>query len=92
MTAYVVFQFNVVNVDKLSAYVGPALASVAQYGGRMICTGELSTLHLSTEFKQGTMLEFPDRASAQSWYDSPEYQKLIDLRTQAINGSVILIG
>jgi uncharacterized protein (DUF1330 family) len=58
----------------------------------MLSAGELSERHLTTKFKQGAVLEFQDRAFAQKWYDGAEYQKLLDLRTQAIHGSVILIG
>ncbi len=37
------------------------------------------------------MLQFPDLDAARRWYDSPEYQAIIRLRTAAANTNLVLV-
>jgi len=36
-------------------------------------------------------IEFPDRAHARAWYDSPAYREILPLRTRNSDGEVVLI-
>jgi len=92
MTAYVVFQFNAIDPEKISRYVRGAMTSVVAHGGRMLAVGEASVLHQSRTFDQGAVLEFLDRAAARAWYESLDYQSLIALRTEAMDCAIVLIG
>jgi uncharacterized protein (DUF1330 family) len=92
MSAYVIFQLNVIDQAKLSDYGARALPIVAAHGGRPAATGELTVLHESEKFERGAIFEFPDRASALAWHDSREYQALLSLRGDAMNCSLVLIG
>jgi uncharacterized protein (DUF1330 family) len=38
------------------------------------------------------LLEFPDMAKATAWYSSPEYQKILSLRTDHAISDLILVG
>lgn len=37
------------------------------------------------------VIEFPDQASARSWYDSPAYQEILPLRTNNSDGVTMLL-
>ncbi|WKX74401.1 DUF1330 domain-containing protein [Streptomyces sp. XD-27] len=37
------------------------------------------------------LIEFPGLAAARAWYDSPAYQEILPLRTDHIEGDVVLI-
>ena len=37
------------------------------------------------------VIEFPDMASAERFYDSPEYQKILPLRLKASKGRALLV-
>lgn len=37
------------------------------------------------------LIEFPDRASARAWYDSPAYRAILPLRTRNAEGDVFLV-
>ncbi|WP_194836173.1 DUF1330 domain-containing protein [Nocardia sp. XZ_19_369] len=37
------------------------------------------------------LLEFPDLATARAWYHSPAYQQIMHLRTDHIDGDLLLI-
>ena len=93
MSAYMIFQVLVTDPAKLSEYAARAMPIVAAHGGKPVGLGAATVLQGSaTSFDRGAVLEFPDRAAALAWYESPEYQALLDLRGQAMNCSVVLIG
>ena len=37
------------------------------------------------------VIEFPDRASASAWYESPAYQEILPLRTDNADSTAILV-
>jgi hypothetical protein len=37
------------------------------------------------------LIEFPGLAEARAWYASPAYQKILRLRTDHIDGNVVLV-
>lgn len=40
----------------------------------------------------GTVIvEFPSRESAECWYESPAYQKIIGLRLNSTSGSLVIL-
>lgn len=92
MSAYVVFQLNVIDQTKLAAYSARALPTVSAHSGRPLGMGEETVLYESKSFERGAILEFPDRASALAWHNSAEYRALFDLRSEAMDCSLVLIG
>jgi uncharacterized protein (DUF1330 family) len=77
---------------KASEYTALALPLVETHGDKRLVMGETTVLREGKEHKRGAIFEFPDRASALAWYGSPAYQALLDLRGQAMDCSVTLIG
>src|SRR5690349_11205887 len=61
-------------------------ATLAPYDGHFIIHGHQPE-HLEGEWA-GTLIviEFPDRASAHGWYESPAYQAILPLRTKNSDG------
>jgi uncharacterized protein (DUF1330 family) len=92
MSAYVIFQFTIRDQTKLSAYAAQAVPTVAAHGGRPVSMGKAIVLYGSELYEQGTIFEFPDRASAQAWHASTEYKTLLNLRSEAMDCSVTVIG
>ena len=41
--------------------------------------------------ESGISFEFPSRAAAESWYGSPEYQKLLPVRLSSSSGSFLIV-
>jgi uncharacterized protein (DUF1330 family) len=37
------------------------------------------------------VIEFPSRAAAQDWYNSPDYQKVIGLRLKSTTGNLVIV-
>ena len=82
MAAYVIAELKITDASKFDEYktkVGPMMA---KYGGRYLTRGDNLKLpeggHWTPE--RVVIVEFPDMASLNAWYTSPEYQPLIALR------------
>ncbi|MEM6440757.1 MAG: DUF1330 domain-containing protein [Pseudomonadota bacterium] len=81
MTAYVVVRATVSDPQAYEAYKAAAQASIAEAGGRyLIRGGDMTTLEGTGDPRRMVVLEFPDRAAAQAWYDGPAYQHAKTLR------------
>ncbi len=92
MPAYVIAYVDVTNQQGYDDYRSRTLATVEMFGGRFIARGG------ATEVKEGNwqphrliMLQFPDLDAARRWYDSPEYQAIIKIRTAAANTNLVLV-
>ena len=92
MTAYVVVHATVKSAEKLQEYGAAAGPTLASFGGKLISRGPTETLSGSNPHQIMVLLEFPDRASATSWYNSPGYQAAIPTRTAAMDSVFILGG
>ena len=64
--------------------------TVKQYGGKWLAQGEP---HIVEGAWPGSvvLIEFPSLADAQNWYKSPEYQKILHLRTDNSISDLILV-
>jgi len=84
MPAYFVAEVEVTNPAGYEPYRALAGASIAQYGGRFVARGGKTELLEGTpEPQRVVIIEFPDMASLNAWYNSAEYQPLIALRKQS---------
>jgi len=67
-------------------------ATLAPFGGKYVLHGNGNKDVLEGEFSGDLiMISFPDRTSAEGWYNSPDYRKLQPLRAQNSKGYVILV-
>ena len=93
MVAYLVVEHKITDAAKFEEYrikVGPM---IAKHGGRYLTKGG------SHRFPEGghwlpervVIIEFPDMAALNTWYQSPEYQPLIALRKASTSELDMLI-
>jgi uncharacterized protein (DUF1330 family) len=76
------------------AYLQGIDATLEPYGGRFVVH------HATPTVKEGELtgrsaviiLAFPDRRSAEEWYDSPAYQEILPLRTANSQAVVALLA
>jgi uncharacterized protein (DUF1330 family) len=78
--------------EKLSTYQQGVRATVERHGGRYLLVGG------PCELLEGVwrpvvpvLIQFPDAAHARSWYRSPEYRPLRDLRIAAADCQAVLM-
>ncbi len=92
MTAYVIAQLTVSDPEGFEAYRKAAEPVAEAYGGRFLVKGStLSALEGAPDRPSVLVVEFPDIAAAQRFYDSPEYRAILPMRLNSSEGSVIVV-
>ncbi len=95
MPAYLIAEHTITDAAKFEEYrvkVGPL---IAKHGGRYITKpGSHVVLEADNAVWQPqrvVIVEFPDRAALDAWYNSTEYKPLIELRRAAAKDMLILL-
>lgn len=92
MAAYVIAHLNVTNPDAFEAYRTAVPPIIAAHGGRyLIRGGAAEALEGDWTIPRLIVLEFPDKAAALGFYNSPEYQEILPLRLANAEGSVAIV-
>jgi uncharacterized protein (DUF1330 family) len=77
--------------QEVQEYLRRIDATLAPFGGRFLVHGSTPQV-LEGEFDGAVVLiEFPDAGRARAWYDSPEYQAILPLRTGNSGGLTTLL-
>jgi len=86
MSAYVIVEFTVKNPDVYREKYAPIAGQTAKvHGGEVIAAGNWEVLHGDGSLTSGVLVRFADRETALGWYNSPEYQQLIEVRGIAMD-------
>ena len=89
---YVVAQMSVVNQEGYLAYARQVPPTLEAFGGRFIVRGgEASTMDGQPHGPRNVVIEFPSLKAAQDWYNSPNYQAIIQGRLDNANGCLITV-
>ena len=92
MSAYVVVEFTVKDPDVYrEKYAGDAGKAAKEHGAEVLANGNWEILDGETGLSSGVIVKFPDHETALTWYNSPEYQQLIDVRGVAMDARFSLL-
>ena len=92
MPTYVSANVIVTDPSKLKTYLDALPATLAPYGGTLVCRGKVvKSLFGQANFQLVATFEFADVQTAEDWYQSPAYQALIPNRDEAIQGSIVIL-
>lgn len=86
MSGYMIAQVRVTNPEKFKAYAAAAGPVTAKYGGEYLVRGGAMVALEGDPAERLVVIRFPDRAAAEAWYNSPEYQEARKLREGAATG------
>jgi uncharacterized protein (DUF1330 family) len=90
--AYVIGYLQDVEVGpEIAEYIEQIEGTMAPYGGHFLVHGGRFVAHEGTWDGDIVMLEFPDLTSAQEWYESPDYQAILPLRTEHSTSMIALV-
>jgi uncharacterized protein (DUF1330 family) len=90
--AYCIVYETVDDPESFEAYRRQVLPTIEAHAGRFIVRGgAFTTLEGEMPYQRIAVLEFPSRAAAESWYSSPEYQRILPLRTRAARCQFIIV-
>ncbi len=92
MSAYVIVEFTVKNPDVYrEKYAGSAGKTAIEHGAEILANSNWEILDGDPMLSSGVIVRFPDHETALSWYHSPEYQQLIDVRGVAMDARFSLL-
>jgi len=88
----VLAEISVTDPEVYEDYKALSTGSAQRYGGRFVVRGgPVAPLEGEWPSARYVLLEFPDRASAQRWYDSPEYAEARAVRQRSSVGRLLLL-
>jgi uncharacterized protein (DUF1330 family) len=86
MSAYVIAEFTVKDPDVYrEKYASNAGKTAKEYGAEALANSNWEILDGDPMLSSGAIMRFPDRETALRWYNSPEYQQLIEVRGVAMD-------
>jgi uncharacterized protein (DUF1330 family) len=92
MSAYVVVQEDIKDEATFGEYRKQVMPTISAHGGKFIVRGgKLTVLEGEWPMPRFVILEFPSRQAAETWYRSPEYQKILPLRLKSGTGNLIIV-
>ncbi|MGT2427433.1 DUF1330 domain-containing protein [Amnibacterium kyonggiense] len=81
MSAYLVVEFTIKDQEVYrDAYSATAGKTAKKYGAEPVAAGTWELLDGEPALTSGAVMRFPSREAALSWYNSPEYQELVEVR------------
>ena len=89
MAGYLIANYSVTNPDGYQAYIAAVGPTIATRGGEILVAGPGSEAVEGEPGPITVVVKFPSKEALRAWYDSPEYQKIIHLRTDNTKGSVV---
>ena len=89
MASYLVANYEVTHPEGYSAYLATVGATIGAHGGKILVAGPDSTAVEGNPGAVTVVLQFASRETLQAWYDSPEYQEIIHLRTDNTEGFMV---
>ena len=92
MAAYVMANIEVHDSETFERYREKVPATIAAFGGRYIVRGgEVTPLEGALPAPRVVVIEFDDRAAAERWYHSDDYQEILPLRLNSANGTAVIV-
>jgi len=92
MAAYVIVQIDVHDTVTYERYKQLSGPSLVPFGGRFVVRGgAVTTLEGTWQPHRLVVVEFPDVATAQTWWASPEYAEAKALRQASASTEMLLV-
>ena len=93
MKAYcIVYERRLRDPKMFEEYRRQVMPTIEAYGGRFLVRGgKFNALEGEMPFERIAVLEFPSRKSAEDWYNSPAYQKILPLRLNSMDSQFIVV-
>jgi len=92
MKTYLIAHIEVTNPELMAKYREKVPKIVEKYNGKYLVRGGESKIIEGDYFKHRiVILEFPDRKSADDFYNSEDYAPIKEMRLQAGNNSSVLV-
>lgn len=92
MSAYIVVEATVRDLEARDRYGAQASVVLKQFGAEVVAFGPWHLLSGEHGHDAGMIIRFKDKDTALAWYNSPAYQALLDIRNAALDCRFRLVG
>lgn len=92
MACYVLAHVTIHDPEAYKEYTSQVPETVAAHGGRfLVRAGRNTVMEGEMPGERHVVIAFPDRKSAEGWYNSPEYQAILPIRQANSRGTLMII-
>ncbi|HZQ59112.1 MAG TPA: DUF1330 domain-containing protein [Acidimicrobiales bacterium] len=92
MTAYVIYQAEVLDPERYDEYRAKAAKSIVAAGGRyLVRGGDIDVLEGDPPASRTVVVEFPSREAALAWYRGSEYTEVRKIRDGAAQARAYVV-
>ena len=90
--AYLISTSEITDPELMQEYVEKAGPTGGPYGAELLAsTTEVAHMDGAWKPSRVVLFRFPSMERAKAWYDSPEYQAIVDMRLRAAESSLIFV-
>lgn len=86
MAGYFIANYTIKNQAEYQKYMAAVGPSLQAHGAELVVVDRDSVLLEGSAGHVTVVLKFATKAAAQAWYESPEYQAIVHLRTDNSEG------
>ena len=91
MSALFIAISKITDQAKLNEYLAAAGGTMGNHPIELVAfSTDAKTIEGTSPGPRIVVLKFPDQAAAMAWYNSPEYQKVVQLRLDSTEGFAVL--
>ena len=90
MSGYIIVNYKITNPEGYEAYVAAVMPTLKAHSAELLVVDAASEPLEGSPESITVVLKFASKEAARNWYESPEYQKVINLRTDNSEGTAIL--
>ena len=91
MPAYMIARITVTDPEDYAGYARQTAALAERFGGRFLVKGGAMTQLEGEGPDRHVVVAFPDRAAAEAWYASPEYQAILPIALRASRRDLVIV-
>jgi uncharacterized protein (DUF1330 family) len=91
MSGYLILHGEVTDPDGYEEYKQKAQSLIAEHGGRYLARGGAATRVEGEWLPRFVVVEFPSYDAALTFYNSPEYQEVAEIRKRCSTSAVAIL-
>ena len=92
MPAYLVALLNILDREELDKYRAGVHETIDRYKGEIVISNEtVEVIEGDWPYSKTVVIKFPTMEAAKQWYNSPEYQKIVQFRFRAAKTRLIFV-
>jgi len=97
MSVYAIVHYDVTDWETFAKYPEPAMKTAMSHGGKFLVIAgapdfpQVQMVEGSSGHEVMVVIEFPSQEAIDGWYNSPEYQEIVGLRTSSTEGWAMVV-